>query len=952
MDPQLDIRLPTALLAAAALALLLTVAVAVWYFRRRRVLRRALVAQVAELQALSDAVQAIASHSLDEAELCELVYERASRLMDARTFQLGFFDGTCYDIRVRMVRGERLPGGRLEIGREGGIVGWMRDTGKSLLVRDFRTELDSLPAHPRSLDGGHRVMPRSAVFVPMLAGDQVVGAMALQSDEPHAYTDSHLRILSIVANQAAAAAQNARALARERHRVRQLGLVDTVAHQTSSILDLDALLPKLVEAVQRAFGYYFVGLFLVEPSRDDIACRAATQPLEVGRRRKLGAGLVGSAIAEGRTLRIMDVTLEPRYVSSPHLPDARSEAVVPLWLKDEVIGALDLQSDSLGTFTLDDQGYLEVLAQQVAVAVGDARLYEAEREQAWQSAALLQVADVARSAETLEDAMEAVVRLAPMLSGVDACAILSRNPRDGGFEISAVHGSLSDHELLSPGDAILVEDIPALGRMLELRGPATADASGRLRSPALALPMVAKDELMAAMIVLDQDGELRHSRRAELLTGLANQAALVLEAVRANVAREEEAWATAALLEVAQAVNEETGIDEIVDRVVRLTPLMVGVDACALFVGGALNDRLRLSGASGLPRANREALMALDLVEGVWGDWIAAGDLPAESTQYPPPPSAIREAAGMPHLATLRLMARGNLVGAMLIGARQPEHLPRGRALSILHGIAQQTALAIDSARLYQESLAAQRLEHELSLAREIQRSFLPRSLPAPSGWSVAADWQAARQVGGDFYDFIELQDGRFGVAIADVADKGVPAALFMALTRSLLRGAAFSGREPNAVLKRVNRLVLADTRSDLFVTMFYAILDTRTGEMHYANAGHNPPLISRRDDAVAQLAEHGMAIGLFEPIEPPLKEMFIEPGQALMLYTDGLVDALNPRGEEFGMARLTDALIAASPLSAPEIVDTVMAAVREHSGGELPFDDQTLVVIKRDEVN
>jgi serine phosphatase RsbU (regulator of sigma subunit)/putative methionine-R-sulfoxide reductase with GAF domain len=943
-----DIRLPATLLIGAVLALALLTFAGVIYLRRRRATRRALVARVAELQDLSEAVQAIASASLDETALCELVYQRAAKLMDARSFQLGFFDGSLYDLRIRVRHGERQPVRQVDIGDNGELIGWMRDTGKSILVRDFATELATLPAQPRSLDGDQFVMPRSGVFVPLLAGDQVVGAMGLLSDLPGAYSDSHLRILSIVANQAAAAVMNARALARERARARQLALVDTVARETASILDMDALLPKLANAIQRAFGYYFVGLFLIDERNGEIECRAATQPAELGLRRAAGVGLVGAAIGDARTLRIPDVSAEPRFLATPHLPNARSEAVVPLFLKDQVIGALDLQSDNTGMFSADDEAYLELLAQQVAVAVGDARLYEAEREQAWQSAAMLQVADVARSAETLEDAMEAIVRLSQMLSGVDACAILVRASPGPGFEIAAVEGQLSDHEHLAPGDEILVEDIPALARMMASRLPEAADMPGRLRLPAIALPMVARDELQAAMIVLSEGGHPSSTRRMDLLAGLASQAAVVLDAVRANVAREEEAWATAALLEVAQAVNEEKSVEVIVDRVVRLTPLMVGVDVCAVFVRDAETGACKLAGSAGVARSARDALLAMDGRTECWAAWLADPSILA-APALSQTPAPIAQALAIAHTAALPLTARGVLVGAMVVGARHAERMPRDRALSILHGIAQQSAMAIDGARLYQESLQAQRLEHELSLAREIQRSFLPRKLPAPEGWSIAADWQAARQVGGDFYDFIELQDGRFGVAVADVADKGVPAALFMALTRSLLRGAAFSGREPNAVLKRVNRLVLADTRSDLFVTMFYAILDTRSGETHYANAGHNLPMHARANGDLESLAGSGMAIGVIEPIEPPLREFFVAAGDALMLYTDGLVDALNADGEEFGMERLTSAFHAASPLSAAEIVDTVMTAVRDHTGGEVPFDDQTVVVIKRD---
>ena len=197
--------------------------VAIVLLPRRRASRRALESRVAELQLLSNAVNKIASSALDEDALCQLVYQCAAELVDVNNFQLGLFDANQYEIRVRLLEGVMQPVARYNLDEGRGIVGWMRDTGKSLLVRDFQTELSTLPAKPRYISSHP---PRSAVFVPMVSGDQVIGAMALQSDTPAAYTESHLRILSIVSNQAAAAIQNARALERERTRAQQLELVN------------------------------------------------------------------------------------------------------------------------------------------------------------------------------------------------------------------------------------------------------------------------------------------------------------------------------------------------------------------------------------------------------------------------------------------------------------------------------------------------------------------------------------------------------------------------------------------------------------------------------------------------------------------------------------------------------------------------------------------------------
>jgi GAF domain-containing protein len=356
--------------------------VAIVLLPRRRASRRALESRVAELQLLSNAVNRIASSALDEGALCQLVYSCAAELVDVSNFQLGLFDGNDYVIRVRLSEGVMQPVARYNLEDGRGIVGWMRETGKSLLVRDFQTELSALPAKPRYISTHP---PRSAVFVPMVTGDHVIGAMALQSDTPAAYTESHLRMLSIISNQAAAAIQNARALERERTRAQQLELVNEVAQQTAAILDPETLLPRLTEAIRSTFGYYFVALCLIDEETHQIVIRAATNPKMIGIKLDNGDGLIGTSVMEQRVIASDDTVHDARFLSMSILPETRSEIVLPLRLNSSVIGALDLQSDQLAAFSHIDQHYLEVLAQQVAVAVEDARLYQAEREQTWKS---------------------------------------------------------------------------------------------------------------------------------------------------------------------------------------------------------------------------------------------------------------------------------------------------------------------------------------------------------------------------------------------------------------------------------------------------------------------------------------------------------------------------------------------------------------------------------------
>jgi sigma-B regulation protein RsbU (phosphoserine phosphatase) len=212
----------------------------------------------------------------------------------------------------------------------------------------------------------------------------------------------------------------------------------------------------------------------------------------------------------------------------------------------------------------------------------------------------------------------------------------------------------------------------------------------------------------------------------------------------------------------------------------------------------------------------------------------------------------------------------------------------------------------------------------------------------------VATHWQAARQVGGDFYDFLPLDEDRWGMVIADVADKGVPAALFMALSRTILRTVAFNRQDPAQVLMRANEIIAREARSDLFVTVFYGVWDPTTERLTYANAGHNPPLLWQPNSGFQALPGRGVALGVLPEIQMKSTSLALRPGDTIILYTDGVTEALNEDFDEFGLERLQVAARAAGRRSAPEIVRHITDSIRDHTGQTAQFDDMTLIVVKR----
>jgi sigma-B regulation protein RsbU (phosphoserine phosphatase) len=246
--------------------------------------------------------------------------------------------------------------------------------------------------------------------------------------------------------------------------------------------------------------------------------------------------------------------------------------------------------------------------------------------------------------------------------------------------------------------------------------------------------------------------------------------------------------------------------------------------------------------------------------------------------------------------------------------------------------------------------LEKERLEHELELARRIQQDILPWEFPQHLGVQFAACSRPARQVGGDLYDVISLSQGRVGLVMADVSDKGMPAALFMALTRSLIRAEAKRSTSPRQVLLSVHRLLREVSQARMFVTVFYGVLDPLQGTLRYARAGHDRPLLVNRETGECRaLGGLGTPLGYLSEVALEEEIVALSPGELLILYTDGITDALSPSDEFFGMERLRDAVSAGCGLGAQGCCDLILERVERFQDGAAQHDDIALLVVQVD---
>lgn len=469
-------------------------------------------------------------------------------------------------------------------------------------------------------------------------------------------------------------------------------------------------------------------------------------------------------------------------------------------------------------------------------------------------------------------------------------------------------------------------------------------------------PLRSGDQTLGILNVAGPDWTSFSPQALALLTNVSSQIGVALERARLyDLLREQRIEEQATLLDLSNQLLGRRNMDDLMTFLVEETQNLLQADACALLLPGDEPGILRFRAASGwrhdpvaLGRSipnhkhsgpgqvmrTQEPLLVEDI-----------------ETDDPSPWSADwLRAEGFRGHAVVPLVAEQRSIGVLVLNTRHPR-APIADDVRILRLIANQAAIAIEQARLREEEAERRLLENELALARQIQLSLLPRVCPSVPGWDCASLYEPARIVAGDFYDVFELpgEPGRFGLVIADVVGKGVSAALFMALSRTMIRTAALSNRKPAEALTHANMLILNDNRSDLFVTVFYAIVDIRTGTVTYANAGHNRPLwLQGSTGEIQELAAEGIVLGTLDQIELEERQIQTAPHDILLLYTDGITEAMDAAKQQFGQERLATVLANQAGSTAEGLIGAVVKAVRDFAGSNLYADDLTLLVLKR----
>ncbi len=961
--------------------LILLIGINIFVLWRRYQSRQELLRRVSELEALSQAGRAIVAAQLDFDALCALIVEEAQKVIETRTFQLGFFEGDFYRIKVLLVQGEKQEEQVLDLREGRGLVRWVRDNKCPLLIRDFIREEATLPIEPIYLDD--RNDDASILLIPLIHGQEVIGVLAAHSDRPYQFNEQHERRLTILANQAAAAVANARLFNAERRRAAQIELIGEITRQINAIEDVDELFSHVVQLTRDTFDYYQVNIYGIYQPKNLVVILASSDPrLAFGCAQfEQGEGMIGAVLDRGETLVANNVREEPLFISKvgnaivdETWAAVEAAQVLPLNIGGVRWGVLEVLHDRIGAFTAQEAEVLETLASSISLAIQKGQQVARQLEQSWLTAARLQVAETISRSDGLESMVSNMVCLIPVLTGVERCGVLIWEAEDESYLPGGLYGMppraterfMAGRWRIGDWGALDAVHVGRTGYQSQNSPPWLVGREGAEFDGLTYLPLLSDARLVGVlftsplqhlpirsgrMLLDDPDG-----RRQELLQTMAGQMAVAVERQQLRTAQEEEAWVNTALLQVADAVNSLIDLNEILTTIVRLVPLLVGVESCLILVWDEEAQTFRPGASYGVSTMGHGLLATLELTR----------EEILEMAQEQPPremhpvdmehyalrlPAWLQQTLNAPQGFAIPLRSQGRLVGYMVVGrnrereaGKRPFH---GRRLNILFGIAQQAATAVINHQLYQEAAERDRLEQELEVARKLQSSLLPRQVPKVPGCQLAHHWQSARQVSGDFYDYVPLRDGSFAVVVADVADKGIPAALYMAVVRTIVRAVASSRVDPAGILERTNLLLINNTGNDQFVTIFLGIWDAKSSRLRYASGGHNPAVLIPCEGDRQELQAPGMILGVFPTATYETAEIPLENGDIVIFYTDGVTEAVNSNYDEFGVERLALAAAAARHHHPSAIIKGISRALDEHVDHMVQSDDITMVVMK-----
>ncbi|KPJ66281.1 hypothetical protein AMJ44_08605 [candidate division WOR-1 bacterium DG_54_3] len=461
----------------------------------------------------------------------------------------------------------------------------------------------------------------------------------------------------------------------------------------------------------------------------------------------------------------------------------------------------------------------------------------------------------------------------------------------------------------------------------------------------ICVPLLRKDNLIGVVSVANKLNQKEFDKAdLDVLLSLADHIAIALDNSYLYRKAKKKTLEKETLLEVEKSLSSSLDLNELLELILDSLLKVVKYDAAAIFLIDKRKQQIEHIKARGFDPA-LEPDLQLKIGQGLAG-WAAQTQKSLivpnvkEDARYIEARVETRSGMAVPIISNQRTIGVFSLESNEL-------NAYEGDDLELLDAFASLAAISIERAREHEEILEKRKLEEELSIARGIQKTFLPDKHPKIPGFDISGINISSETVGGDYYDFIPIIENQVGIAIGDVSGKGIPAALIMASFRASLIAEIRNNYAIRSIMFKVNNLLFESTEPDIFVTAVYGVLDTKNRIFTFANGGHNAPIFRHADGKMEYLIEGGMTLGTFENSEYEVRPLSLSSGDIIVLYTDGVTEAKNEKEEEFGTKRLKQVINDSHRLSAAQIQENIYKAVKDFAGNLPQADDLTMIVIK-----
>jgi len=461
----------------------------------------------------------------------------------------------------------------------------------------------------------------------------------------------------------------------------------------------------------------------------------------------------------------------------------------------------------------------------------------------------------------------------------------------------------------------------------------------------ISVPLIGKGQMIGVIEAINKlDGEFDETD-LDVLIGLANQIAVAIDNAHLYRVVKREALEKHLLYEIGKKLSGSLRLDEVLREILDSLKKAVDFDSAGIYLVDSDTRQIESVLTVGYD-PDDEATQNLMIGEGLIGTVAQEGeavivpDVTADRRYIKSRPTTRSEI-----VAPIKLDDKS--IGVINLESDRFDAFDH-HARSLMSAFASQAAISIERARLHEQLIAGQKLVEQLSIAREIQRSFLPGRTPDIPGYDLAGRNVPSFQVGGDYYDFIDIVEGQTGIAIGDVSGKGIAAALIMASFRASLIAEIRNNYSIRTICRKVNNLLCESVRPGSFVTALYGVLDSRNHVLTFSNCGHDQPILLRSDDRVEYLKEGGPLLGVTPNVDYEERPVYLNRGEVVLLYTDGVSEAFNSADEAFGRERLIQVLRDNRRETSQGISEAIFKAVKEYASRRYVFDDLTMIVLKR----